>query len=62
MPGLLRMRVSDDGCGGARVEARGGLAGLAERIRTVDGRLRLTEQRPFVTGVNGTLMACDLGC
>src|ERR1700761_2118882 len=36
---LLRVRVSDDGRGGARVEARGGLAGLAERIRTVDGSL-----------------------
>ena len=42
VPGLLRVRVSDDGRGGARVEARGGLAGLAERIRTVDGRLRLS--------------------
>ena len=42
MPGLLRVRVSDDGCGGARVEARGGLAGLAERVRTVDGRLQLS--------------------
>jgi signal transduction histidine kinase len=42
VPGLLRVRVSDDGCGGARIEARGGLAGLAERIRTVDGRLRLS--------------------
>jgi len=42
VPGVLRMRVSDDGCGGARIEARGGLAGLAERIRTVDGRLRLS--------------------
>jgi signal transduction histidine kinase len=42
LPGLLRVRVSDDGCGGARVEAGGGLAGLAERIRTVDGRLRLS--------------------
>jgi signal transduction histidine kinase len=40
--GLLRLRVSDDGAGGARVEARGGLAGLAERIRTVDGRLQVT--------------------
>ena len=36
---LLRLLVSDDGSGGAHVEARGGLAGLAERIRTVDGRL-----------------------
>ena len=43
VPGLqLRVRVSDDGRGGARVEARGGLAGLAERIKTVDGRLQLS--------------------
>jgi signal transduction histidine kinase len=39
IPGLLRVRVSDDGCGGAHLQARGGLAGLAERVRTVDGRL-----------------------
>ncbi len=42
LPGLLRIRVSDDGCGGARVEARGGLAGLAERVKAVDGRLQLS--------------------
>jgi len=41
-PGLLRVRVSDDGTGGARIEERGGLAGLAERIKTVDGRLQLS--------------------
>jgi signal transduction histidine kinase len=41
-PGLLRVQVSDDGTGGARVEARGGLAGLAERVKTVDGRLEVT--------------------
>jgi len=41
-PGLLRVRVGDDGRGGARVEARGGLAGLAERVRAVDGTLRLS--------------------
>ena len=28
VPGLLRIQVSDDGSGGARIEARGGLAGL----------------------------------
>jgi signal transduction histidine kinase len=39
--GLLRVRVSDDGCGGARMEARGGLAGLADRIRAVDGKLHV---------------------
>jgi signal transduction histidine kinase len=42
VPGLLRLRVSDDGSGGARIEASGGLAGLAERVRTVDGRLQVS--------------------
>jgi signal transduction histidine kinase len=41
VPGLLRVLVSDDGCGGARIEERGGLAGLGERVRTVDGRLQV---------------------
>jgi signal transduction histidine kinase len=36
------VRVSDDGCGGANVDVRGGLAGLAERIRTVDGGLQVS--------------------
>jgi signal transduction histidine kinase len=38
-PDLVTMRVSDDGAGGARLEPGGGLAGLADRARTVDGRL-----------------------
>jgi signal transduction histidine kinase len=42
VPGLLRIRVSDDGSGGALLQARGGLAGLAERITTVDGRLQVS--------------------
>jgi signal transduction histidine kinase len=37
--GLVRMTINDDGAGGARVEAGGGLAGLAARVRTVDGSL-----------------------
>jgi signal transduction histidine kinase len=40
--GWVRIDVSDDGRGGARVESGGGLAGLAERVDTVDGRLKLT--------------------
>ena len=40
--GLLRVRVSDDGAGGARLDERGGLAGLADRVRTVDGRLQIS--------------------
>ena len=42
VPGLLRLRASDDGTGGARLETRGGLAGLADRVKTVDGRLQIT--------------------
>jgi signal transduction histidine kinase len=40
-PGLVRLRVTDDGTGGARIEAGGGLAGLADRVKTVDGRLHV---------------------
>ena len=35
----IQLAVADDGAGGARLVAGGGLAGLRERIRTVDGRL-----------------------
>jgi signal transduction histidine kinase len=42
VPGLLRVRVSDDGHGGARLNAGSGLRGLAERVRTVDGRIELS--------------------
>jgi signal transduction histidine kinase len=40
-PGLVTMRVSDDGTGGARLEPGGGLAGLAQRVKTVDGSLQV---------------------
>jgi signal transduction histidine kinase len=39
VPGLLRIRVTDDGHGGAAPVPGGGLGGLAERVRTVDGQL-----------------------
>ena len=42
VPGLLRIRVSDDGHGGARLVPGGGLHGLADRVRTVDGRLDIS--------------------
>jgi signal transduction histidine kinase len=41
VPGLLRIRVTDDGAGGARPVPSGGLRGLAERVRTVDGRIEV---------------------
>jgi signal transduction histidine kinase len=52
VPGLLRVRVSDDGGGGARIEARGGLAGLAERVTTVDGRLQVSSPPHGPTAVS----------
>jgi signal transduction histidine kinase len=39
---LLVLRVNDDGHGGADPAAGSGLAGLAQRARTVDGRLEVT--------------------
>jgi signal transduction histidine kinase len=42
VPSRLQVRVCDDGTGDARIQAGGGLAGLAERVRTVDGRLQIT--------------------
>jgi signal transduction histidine kinase len=45
VPGLLRVRVTDDGQGGARLDAGGGLRGLADRIRTVDGRMDISSPR-----------------
>jgi signal transduction histidine kinase len=50
-PGLLRLRVSDDGVGGARADLGSGLAGLAERLRTVDGRMSITSPRGGPTAV-----------
>jgi signal transduction histidine kinase len=37
--GVLRLRVCDDGIGGADQARGSGLAGLAQRVSTVDGRL-----------------------
>ncbi|MDQ2813891.1 MAG: sensor domain-containing protein [Actinomycetota bacterium] len=45
VPGLLRIRVTDDGRGGAHPTPDGGLSGLAERIRPVDGRLHIASPR-----------------
>jgi len=41
VPGMLRLRVSDDGAGGAHIEAGSGLAGLADRLRIVDGTIHI---------------------
>jgi signal transduction histidine kinase len=57
VPGMLRIRVSDDGVGGVRLDAGGGLRGLAERVRTVDGRLEVSSPRGGPTTVTVELPA-----
>jgi len=38
---LLRLQVTDDGIGGAQLGVGSGLSGLADRVRAVDGHLRI---------------------
>lgn len=38
-PGLVRLRIRDDGVGGASASEGSGLAGLAQRVSTVDGTI-----------------------
>lgn len=40
----LKVTVTDDGVGGARVRPGGGLAGLTERVGAVDGSLRVSSR------------------
>jgi signal transduction histidine kinase len=40
--GLLRMRISDDGVGGAQLDQGSGLRGIEKRLAAFDGRLVLT--------------------
>jgi signal transduction histidine kinase len=48
---VLRMRVTDDGLGGADPSRGTGLQGLAQRASTVDGALRLSSPRGGPTTV-----------
>ena len=54
--GTLRVRVRDDGVGGARPDCSG-LVGLGDRLAALDGRLRV-ESPPG----RGTLVAADIPC
>jgi signal transduction histidine kinase len=47
----LRLTVADDGRGGAWIGGGSGLAGLAERVATVDGRLTVDSPRGGPTTV-----------
>jgi signal transduction histidine kinase len=56
-PGVLVLTVSDDGAGQASVKAGGGLAGLRERVQTVDGRLAVVSPAGGPTTVTVELPA-----
>jgi signal transduction histidine kinase len=53
--GLLRVRVTDYGHGGARADAGRGLTGLASRVRTVDGWMDISSPRGGPTVVTAEL-------
>jgi signal transduction histidine kinase len=52
----LRLRIEDDGIGGAHFALGGGLAGLRDRVRAVGGHLVL------VSGADGTTVEAELPC
>jgi signal transduction histidine kinase len=56
-PGRLLVEVSDDGAGGARSEGGSGLRGLADRVASVGGVLRL-DSPPG----GGTRLEADIPC
>jgi signal transduction histidine kinase len=53
--GELRLAVGDDGAGGADPAGGSGLAGLAQRVRTVDGRLEIASPPGGPTTVTAVL-------
>jgi len=54
--GSLFVSVADDGAGGARAREGSGLAGLADRVAAVGGRLVIE------SGAQGTLLTAELPC
>ena len=55
--GRLLIQVSDDGVGGADAQGGTGLTGLAQRVASVDGRLRLTSPSG-----GPTILTAELPC
>lgn len=53
--GVLRLRVTDDGRGGAEAGTGSGLTGLMQRVRTVDGTLDITSPEGGPTAVTVSL-------
>jgi signal transduction histidine kinase len=57
MNGSLMLSVSDDGSGGASLEDGSGLAGLADRVAALGGRLELQSTEGY-----GTCVTAELPC
>ena len=53
----LMLEVSDDGSGGATIDAGGGLRGLSDRVAALDGQLRVESPSG-----HGTLVRVELPC
>ena len=56
-PDALRVKVTDDGVGGARITADSGLAGLRDRLEALDATLAI-ETEPG----RGTTVCADIPC
>jgi len=54
---VVRVRVIDDGAGGAAARSGGGLAGLADRVRAIGGALRIDSPAG-----SGTALEAELPC
>ena len=55
--GVLRVTISDDGVGGARIATGSGLAGLRDRLDALDATLEI-DSRP----TQGTTVRAELPC
>jgi signal transduction histidine kinase len=53
--GHVRVRISDNGCGGALPRPGSGLAGLVDRVAAAGGRLAVSDNRPRGTVVEAVL-------
>jgi signal transduction histidine kinase len=53
--GRVRVRISDDGTGGAAVRAGGGLRGLAERLEELGGQLEVDSPAGAGTSLTGVI-------
>ncbi|MGE4428029.1 MAG: HAMP domain-containing protein, partial [Solirubrobacteraceae bacterium] len=53
--GDVRLRVSDDGVGGARATAGSGINGLADRVDAAGGTLRIVSRRGAGTTIEATI-------